>query len=589
MEGGAGGIDAKEFKTFWSIVWKNPYILQLAFSAGVGGLLFGYDTGVISGALLYIRDDFAAVENSSFLQETIVSVTIATAIIGAAVGGFVNDYYGRKPAILGADAVFAAGAVVMAVAPDPGVLILGRVFVGLGVGAASVSVPLYISEASPAKIRGALVSTNGFMITGGQFLAYLINLAFTKAPGTWRWMLGVAGVPAVVQMVLVLYLPESPRWLYRQNKIDEAVAILERLYPKEDVGAEVTALRDSVAGEDDTNTTWTKIRTLIKSPELRPAVVAGVGLSILQQFVGINTVMYYSPTIVQLAGFASNTTALLLSLITSGLNAVGSLLGMYLIDKTGRRRLAIVSLSGVILTLAMLTGAFNYTETHSPPVLTSSRTLGTESAYVCPAFQTSSQHWTCAQCLDNSCGFCQSPMSRKGHYTGTCLVSNSTVQHMCHRLRHSSSSWFTRGCPSQFGWLAVLGMALYICFFAPGMGIVPWTVNSEIYPLKYRGMGGGLAATCLWISNLIVSETFLTLTSAIGVSKTFMIFMFIACFTLVFVILFVPETKGMSLEQLEEMLHDLYMEKKKGNRWSSVCYIVKKRDKGQKAESDEDV
>lgn len=107
------------------------------------------------------------------------------------------------------------------------------------------------------------------------------------------------------------------------------------------MGAEVTALRDSVAADDDTNTTWTKIRTLIKSPELRPAVVAGVGLSILQQFVGINTVMYYSPTIVQLAGFASNTTALLLSLITSGLNAVGSLLGMYLIDRTGRRMLTV--------------------------------------------------------------------------------------------------------------------------------------------------------------------------------------------------------------------------------------------------------
>jgi len=519
-----------------------------------------------------------------------VSVTIATAIIGAAVGGFVNDYYGRRPAILAADAVFAAGAVVMAVAPNPGVLILGRVLVGLGVGAASVSVPLYISEASPAKIRGALVSTNGFMITGGQFLSYLINLAFTKAPGTWRWMLGVAGVPAVVQLVLVLYLPESPRWLYRQNKIDEAVTILERLYPKEEVESEITALRDSIASEDDKNTMWTKVRTLLNSPELRPAVVAGVGLSILQQFVGINTVMYYSPTIVQLAGFASNTTALLLSLITSGLNALGSLLGMYLIDRTGRRRLAIVSLSGVILSLAMLTAAFNYTETHSPPVLTTSRTLGTESAYVCPAFQTSNQDWTCSQCLDKSCGFCQTPLSKKdkGHYTGTCLVSNSTVEHMCHRLRHSGSSWFTRGCPSQFGWLAVMAMALYICFFAPGMGIVPWTVNSEIYPLKYRGIGGGLAATCLWVSNLIVSETFLTLTTAIGVSKTFMIFIFIALFTLVFVILFVPETKSMSLEELEEMLHNLYLEKKKGNKWSSVCYILRKRDKGQKAENDED-
>lgn len=588
MEGGAHGASAKEFKTFSSIILKNPYILQLAFSAGVGGLLFGYDTGVISGALLYIRDDFEAVDKSTFLQETIVSVTIATAIIGSAVGGFLNDYYGRRPSILLADGVFAAGAVVMAVAPNPGVLILGRVLVGLGVGAASVSVPLYISEASPAKIRGALVSTNGFMITGGQFLSYLINLAFTKVPGTWRWMLGVAGVPAVIQLVLVCYLPESPRWLYRQNKVEEAVAILERLYPEEEVENEITALKDAIAAEDDERTMWNKILILLKSPELRPAVVAGVGLSVLQQFVGINTVMYYSPTIVQLAGFASNTTALLLSLITSGLNALGSLLGMYLIDRTGRRRLALISLTGVILSLAMLTGVFDYTERHSPPVLSELKSLGKESAYVCPAYQSSNQHWSCAECLSSTCGFCQSPTSQKGHFTGTCLVSNKTVEDMCHSLRHSSSSWFTRGCPSQFGWLAILGMALYICFFAPGMGIVPWAVNSEIYPLKYRGIGGGFAATCLWVSNLIVSETFLTLTSAIGVSKTFMIFMFIACFTWIFVFLFVPETKGLSLEKLEEMLHDLYMEKKKGGKWSSLCYVLKKRDYGKTAGNLED-
>ena len=150
------------------------------------------------------------------VQEMIVSMAVAGAIIGAAIGGWTTDRLGRRTSILVADFLFFAGAVVMASATGPAQLVVGRVFVGLGVGMASMTSPLYISEASPARIRGALVSTNGFLITGGQFLAYLINLAFTKAPRTWRWMLGVAAVPAVVQFGLMLFLPESPRWLYRK-------------------------------------------------------------------------------------------------------------------------------------------------------------------------------------------------------------------------------------------------------------------------------------------------------------------------------------------------------------------------------------
>lgn len=148
--------------------------------ASIGGLLFGYDTGVISGALLYIKDDFEAVRHSNFLQETIVSMAVAGAIVGAAAGGWINDAYGRKKATIIADVIFTLGAIVMAAAPDPYVLILGRVFVGLGVGIASVTAPVYIAELSPSEIRGALVSTNVLMITGGQFLSYLINLAFTQ-------------------------------------------------------------------------------------------------------------------------------------------------------------------------------------------------------------------------------------------------------------------------------------------------------------------------------------------------------------------------------------------------------------------------
>lgn len=139
---------------------------------------------------------------------------MAGAIVGAAIGGWINDTYGRKKATIIADIFFILGAIVMAAAPDPYFLILGRVFVGFGVGVASVTAPVYIAELSPSEIRGALVATNVLMITGGVFVSYLVNLTLARVPGTWRWMLGISGVPAVVQFFLMLFLPESPRWLY---------------------------------------------------------------------------------------------------------------------------------------------------------------------------------------------------------------------------------------------------------------------------------------------------------------------------------------------------------------------------------------
>ncbi|KAA8519177.1 hypothetical protein F0562_013433 [Nyssa sinensis] len=213
MEGGVHKADKIEFTECWRTAWRTPYIMRLAFSAGIGGLLFGYDTGVISGALLYIRDDFKSVDRKTWLQETIVSMAVAGAIIGAALGGWLSDKYGRKKSILLADLLFFVGAIIMALSPAPWMIIIGRIFVGLGVGMASMTSPLYISEASPARIRGALVSTNGLLITGGQFLSYLVNLAFTKVPGTWRWMLGVrrssSGCSICIDVVSFLNLPDG--------------------------------------------------------------------------------------------------------------------------------------------------------------------------------------------------------------------------------------------------------------------------------------------------------------------------------------------------------------------------------------------
>lgn len=553
MEGGVHEVDGSAFRECFSLVWRNPYVLRLAFSAGIGGLLFGYDTGVISGALLYIRDDFPSVDKKTWLQESIVSTAVAGAIIGAAIGGWMNDRFGRKTTILVADFLFFAGAVIMASAPNPALLIVGRVFVGLGVGMASMTSPLYISEASPARIRGALVSTNGFLITGGQFLSYLINLAFTKAPGTWRWMLGVAALPALTQFILMLFLPESPRWLYRKRMEEEAEAILRKIYPANEVEGEVQALKESVEAEIQAEGSSEKINLikLLKTKTVRRGLLAGVGLQVFQQFVGINTVMYYSPTIVQLAGFASNQTALALSLVTSGLNALGSIVSIYFIDRTGRKKLLIISLCGVVLSLGVLSAVFHETTSHSPSI--SRQETAHFAAYSCPAYQSASATgWDCMKCLKASspdCGFCAAAADKL--YPGACLISNSTVKDLCHG---ENRLWYTRGCPSRFGWLALIGLALYIIFFSPGMGTVPWIVNSEIYPLRFRGVCGGIAATANWISNLIVAQSFLSLTDAIGASWTFLIFGVISVIALFFVLICVPETKGLPIEEVEKML-----------------------------------
>ncbi|KAG2238159.1 hypothetical protein Bca4012_014379 [Brassica carinata] len=563
VEGGIAKADKTEFTECWRTTWKTPYIMRLALSAGIGGLLFGYDTGVISGALLFIKEDFDEVEKKTWLQSTIVSMAVAGAIVGAAVGGWINDRFGRRMSILIADVLFLIGAIVMAFAPAPWVIIVGRIFVGFGVGMASMTSPLYISEASPARIRGALVSTNGLLITGGQFFSYLINLAFVHTPGTWRWMLGVAGVPAIVQFVLMLSLPESPRWLYRKDRVAESRAILERIYPAEEVEAEMEALKESVEAEkaDEAiigDSFGAKIKGAFGNPVVRRGLAAGITVQVAQQFVGINTVMYYSPSIVQFAGYASNSTAMALSLITSGLNAIGSIVSMMFVDRYGRRKLMIISMFGIISCLIILATVFSQAAIHAPKIDALESTTFSPNA-TCPAFaplatpNAPPSGWNCMKCLRSECGFCASGV--QPYAPGACVVLSDDMKASCHS---KGRTYFKDGCPSKFGFLAIVFLGLYIVVYAPGMGTVPWIVNSEIYPLRYRGIGGGIAAVSNWVSNLIVSESFLSLTHALGSSGTFLLFAGFSAVGLFFIWLLVPETKGLQFEEVEKLLEAGY-------------------------------
>ncbi|TYI23691.1 hypothetical protein ES332_A06G182400v1 [Gossypium tomentosum] len=395
--------------------------------------------------------------------------------------------------------------------------------VDFGVGMASMTAPLYISEASPARIRGALVSTNGLLITGGQFLSYLINLAFTH------------------------------------NKVEEARSILEKIYPANEVESELIALRNSIEAEKADEQAigdnfLAKMKGALSNVVVRRGLYAGVTVQVAQQFSGINTVMYYSPTIVQFAGFASNKTALALSLVTSGLNAVGSIVSMAFVDRYGRRRMMIISMFGIISCLVILSIVFFQAASHAPKISQLESTHFAANA-TCPSFLSAPNptSWNCMSCLKAECAFCANGANE--YSPGACLAKTSDLETSCHGQHRT---WFKDGCPNKFGFLAVVFLGLYIISYSPGMGTVPWIVNSEIYPLKYRGIGGGIAAVFNWVCNLIVSLTFLTLTKALGSSGTFLLFAGYCVIGLVFIYWFVPETKGLQFEEVEQMLKSGY-------------------------------
>jgi MFS transporter, sugar porter (SP) family len=304
---------------------RNGFLLTVSAVAAIGGFLFGCDACVVSGALLYVRDDFGGL--SSFQQGAVVSGTLLGAMFGALVGGAAADRFGRRRTIFVVALAFALGIVVIVIAQSPSVLIAGRFIVGLGVGGASMSVPLYISELAPADKRGRLVSTNQLMITLGIVCAYLVDYAFASG-GEWRWMFGIGLVPAGILGAAILFMPESPRWLVAHGRVDSARSVLARIH---DEGA----LEDELRVVQDAESDRPGFRALL-APGLRLALMLGIGLAILQQVTGINTVIYYAPTILNSTGISSSN-SILASLAVGAINVVMTIVSMAVIDKVGRR------------------------------------------------------------------------------------------------------------------------------------------------------------------------------------------------------------------------------------------------------------
>lgn len=320
------------------------FVVVAAVITAIGGLLFGYDTGVISGAILFIRDAFSL---SSTAQEIVVSAVLIGAVIGASISGILADKYGRRIMIIVASIIFGVGAIFTALTPEVYSLIVGRIVVGIAIGMASFIAPLYIAEVAPYNIRGALVSLNQLAITVGIVVSYLVDFAFAPSGG-WRWMLGLAVVPSIVLGVGMYFMPYSPRWLLSKGFSDRAKAVLEKIRGTTLVGDEIAEIKSSLAAERESR--WSDLL----DPAIRRALIIGIGLAIFQQLTGINTVIYYAPTILLFAGLQSAAVSILATAGIGVINVLLTIVAILLIDRIGRRPLLIGGLVGMVISLILL-------------------------------------------------------------------------------------------------------------------------------------------------------------------------------------------------------------------------------------------
>ncbi len=444
------------------------YLVVVCFVAALGGLLFGYDTGVINGAIGPLKNHF---DLSAQLKGWTAACALLGCVFGAAGVGALTDRLGRKKVMIISAVLFLISAVGTAVPRDLTTFIIFRIIGGLGVGAASMTSPLYIAEISPARIRGRMVSVNQFAIVTGFLVVYFVNYfialqgdnAWNDAYG-WRWMFASESLPAVLLLVLLFFVPESPRWLTKQGRDDEALGILSRVDGGDFARAELGEIKNAIARESGS------LGQLFR-PGMGIVLVIGIALAVLQQVTGINVFLYFGTEIFKKMGAGTNA-ALLQTVMVGSVNLTFTIIAIWTVDKVGRKPLMIIGATGMGLSLFAMGAA---------------------------AFFEKTELWM------------------------------------------------------------LLFILSYIACFALSVGPVTWVILSEIFPTRIRGVAMAIATVCLWIANLVVSQTFPMmaenpwLVEKFHQGFPFWIYGAFCVVLLLFVVRYVPETKGKSLEEIEKM------------------------------------
>lgn len=435
----------------------KSYVILISIVAALGGLLFGFDTAVISGTINFIQPYFG-------LSEAGLGWTVSSLLFGCIGGvmlaGKAGDHYGRKKVLMLSALLFFISAVGSASSHSLSFFLIARVLGGIAVGVASILSPMYIAELAPAKYRGTLVSLNQLAVVIGILVAFFSNyLLVGTGENNWRWMLLVMAAPAVLLFFSLFLVPESPRWLVARGKADEALHVLIKTSGKEFAAAELKAIKETLNVQEES-----RFSELLE-PKVKPLLYIGIMLAVFQQITGINTIMYYAPKIFANVG-QSNNSALLQTILIGGTNLVFTLVAMALIDRFGRKMLIQIGSTGMMLMLAGLSVLYFMNLTSGVLVLT-----------------------------------------------------------------------------------FILG---YIAFFAASLGPTTWVVATELFPNRLRSKGMSIAIVSLWVACTIVTIAFPIMLEKLSGGITFLIFALICLANLLYVLKYVPETKGKTLEELEK-------------------------------------
>jgi len=351
---------------------KTLLLYGIAAIAATGGLLFGFDTGVINVALPFIKHQW---DLSATAEAWAVSAVLVGGMAGSLLSGRLADALGRKRINLLASLIFVLGSIITAIAPSPDVLIGGRLMLGLAIGIVSFSVPLYIAEIAPSEIRGRLVTFFQLAITIGILVSYLVGYAFADSENGWRLMFWAGFVPAAILFIGMFFVPESPRWLVSKGRTEEARAVLTRLHETDKVETEFNQIKKVNDEEKTRKVDWRELFTR----RLRIPLLIGIGIFLIQQFSGINAVIYYSTRIFGLAGFDSNATAIMATVGVGVVNTLSTLVAVRFLDQWGRKPLLYVGLIGTAFSLATIAFAFYFRESLGTELL---RILSVGGVYV---------------------------------------------------------------------------------------------------------------------------------------------------------------------------------------------------------------
>lgn len=463
------------------------YVGLLASVAALGGLLFGYDTAVISGGIGFLTDYF---QLSEIMEGWVASCALIGCMIGAAMAGWLSDRFGRKTVLKLSAILFLVSAVGSAVPRTLSEFIVARVVGGVGVGIASMLSPLYIAEVAPAKIRGGLVTLNQLAIVFGMLVVYFVNSQIAAAGDEawnlaygWRWMFGSETLPALLFFGLLFWVPESPRWLTQQGREGEAAKILTDITGESQANAQMKEIKETLAMES--GSIWDLFR-----PGFRLALLIGVGLAILQQVTGINVILYYAPEIFKSVGTAYDQA--INDTVWIGLdNFIMTVIALLVVDLFGRKILLLIASAGMGISLTLLGLAF----------------------------------------------LMQELIAANPDMTLSLFGFTFALQ--------DAGAWnlFLQ----QLTFVMILA---YVAFFAFAMGGVVWVVLSEIFPTQIRGRAMSIAVVILWFSCFMVSQ-FFPLMHKLMQGSVFFVYAFMCLVAFLFILFLIPETKGKSLEEIE--------------------------------------